>query len=79
MQYTQLDSNNQVKTQGKSISDDSVLPSVLPLAADSMLQAVVDAWELMTDAEKALCFSMARQALGVPLFASEASEPTEST
>lgn len=47
---------------------DVVAPFVAPSSTDSMLQAVIDAWEQMTDAEKSLCYSMACHALGKPLF-----------
>lgn len=72
MQYTQLDSNgvqvDHEKTLAESNQAGLVVPLVVPCA---MLQAVNDAWELMTDAEKSLCFSMARRAQGKPLFGGE--------
>ena len=35
---------------------------------DSMLQTIVQAWDLMTDADKSLAYSLARRALGTPVF-----------
>lgn len=74
-----LNGNCDFPTEFHKESDDcvdGVAPFVAPSTSDSMLQAVIDAWEQMTDAEKSLCFSMARQATGKPLFASNASETT---
>ena len=50
-----------------------------PTEVDSMLQAVIDAWGSLTDAEKALCYSMARRASGKPLFAIEQSATPENS
>lgn len=67
-------------SQGNSLATEKVVPIVVPFEPNlepsveanrsecSMLKAVIDAWEVMTDAEKALCYSQACRAIGKPLF-----------
>ena len=67
-------------SQGISLATEKVVPNVVPFEPIlepsavankpecSMLKAVIDAWDQMTEAEKSLCYSMACHALGKPLF-----------